>query len=169
MLTEKRSTQAYHPAPPPQRSLRAIRIQYLRDLLRDVVRQGYLSTGTGHYAAAERQAWIAGGDRDPCVAATAREIEAEIATLEATSDEEYRVATVHLPLDYWPMTLEQIGPHVHARGIEGRVCTGPGEHGWGWYRVGSSQRLSGAEAAAVIGDDAWNNLAARIVGAASSP
>lgn len=149
-------------------SLREHRLDALRQLYTDVKFRGYLSTGTGSYATAERAAWEAGGPREPCVAATALEIAAEIARLEATSDEEYRLATAHLSLGYWPMPLEKIVPHVHARGIEGRVCTGPGEYGWGWYRIGSPQRLSTAEVEAIIGAAAWNNLAAQLVGPARS-
>lgn len=152
------------------RSLRSIRIQHLREMLSYMNGGTNLGPGTEHYAVHEhqdwRQAW--GSDdhekigrlRRRCTERVAMEIEAEIAILNAITDDAYQEATRKYPLSHWAISPAELGHYCALRGIEGRqwyerfpmganVRAGMG--GYGWYRVGGAEQLTYAEVEPILG------------------
>jgi hypothetical protein len=153
------------------RSLRALQLAQLTTLLRDVSTGlnsekmgGYIGGRTAHYAYQERERW----ECDPTVERrkayadrVAMEIRAEIAILNAISDDAYEQATRELPLDTWhPMSAPELVHYARGRGVE------PGEWyerfkgfgsghalmaGYCWYRLGTQEKVPLAERERIFG------------------
>jgi hypothetical protein len=175
----------FRPTPPTIRSLRRIRIDWLATLLELVEGRGgagggYLSDGTESYARKARAQWkrackplhsaatctqeageVADRARAHCVTETAREIRAEIAGLEAMTDEAYASQTRKLPLAYWHMMGDpEIAYYARQRGLEARwhyehfpefgpnITAGMG--GYYWFR--GDKMLTNAQLGALVGD-----------------